>query len=209
MDALHAESVRLTDFYVDPTCSPTRAVLLTGRYSTKTGVWHTINGRSMMRTEELTMAEVFKANGYATAMIGKWHLGANYPFRPSDQGFDHTIWHMDGCIGGGPDYWDNHYYDDTYMANGAWKQFEGYCTDVWFEEATKFARKHKDEPFFLYLSTNAPHGPYIVDDKYAEPFCNLGMPEDLAKFYGMIINIDEDLGQFREQLDVMAGAVEW
>jgi arylsulfatase A-like enzyme len=203
MDRLHAESVRLTDHHVDPTCSPTRAALLTGRYSTRTGVWHTINGRSMMRTEELTMPEIFKANGYATAMIGKWHLGANYPFRPADQGFDHTIWHLDGVIGGGPDYWDNDYYDDRYMTNGEWQQYEGYCTDVWFEEATKFVAAHQDEPFFLYLSTNAPHGPYIVDDRYAAPFLGKGMPEKLAKFYGMIVNIDENLGEFRKELENM------
>jgi arylsulfatase A-like enzyme len=77
LDKLHSESIRLTNFHVDPTCSPTRAALLTGRYSTRTGVWHTINGRSLMNPKELTMAEVFKSNGYTTAMIGKWHLGDN------------------------------------------------------------------------------------------------------------------------------------
>jgi len=203
MDRLHAESIRMTDFHVEPTCSPTRAGLLTGRYSTRTGVWHTINGRSMMRGDELTLAEVFKANGYATAMIGKWHLGANYPFRPSDQGFDHTIWHLDGVIGGGPDYWGNEYYDDTYMANGEWKQFDGYCTDVWFEESIKFVKEHRDHPFFLYLATNAPHFPYIVDDRYAEPFLKTDMPEKLARFYGMIASIDENLGRFHEQLEAL------
>ncbi|MFO8027121.1 MAG: arylsulfatase [Opitutales bacterium] len=206
MDRLHGESVRMTDFHVDSTCSPTRAALLTGRYSTRTGVWHTINGRSMMRTEELTMAEVFQANGYATAMLGKWHIGANYPFRPSDQGFEHTIWHKDGAIGGIPDYWGNDYYDDTYMTNGEWQQYEGYCTDVWFEEATKFVEAHQDEPFFLYLSTNAPHGPYIVDERYSAPFMEMDMPENLAKFYGMIVNIDENLGKFRQQLEAMGVA---
>jgi arylsulfatase A-like enzyme len=203
MDELHGESVRLTDFHVDPTCSPTRAALLTGRHSTRTGVWHTINGRSMMRGEELTMAEIFKANGYATAMIGKWHLGANYPFRPSDQGFEHTVWHMDGVIGGSPDYWGNDYYDDHYMTNGEWKPYEGYCTDVWFEEATEFVEANRENPFFLYLSTNAPHSPYIVDERYSKPFMDRGMPENLAKFYGMIVNIDENLGKFRARLEAM------
>ena len=200
LDRLHGESVRLTDFHVDPTCSPTRAALLTGRYSTRTGVWHTVNGRSMMRGEELTIPEVFKANGYDTAMIGKWHLGTNYPCRPEDQGFDHTIWHFDGCIGGGPDYWGNDYFDDTYMTNGAWKKYKGYCTDVWFDEAAKWVEKKKDQPFFLYLSTNAPHGPYIVEDKYSKPYEQEGAPKALAKFYGMIANIDENLGRFREKL---------
>ncbi|HSP41790.1 MAG TPA: arylsulfatase [Luteolibacter sp.] len=200
MDRLHAESVRLTDFHVDPTCSPTRAALLTGRYSTRTGVWHTINGRSMMRPEELTLAEVFKANGYATAMLGKWHLGENFPCRPADQGFDHTIWHLDGCIGGGPDYWDNDYYDDTYLVNGKWQKFEGYCSDVWFEQAAKWVEEKKDEPFFLYLSTNSPHWPYIVPERYSKPYEKAGMPEDMAIFYGMIANIDENLGRFRQRL---------
>jgi len=160
----------------------------------------------MMRGEELTMAEVFKANGYNTAMIGKWHLGTNYPCRPEDQGFDHTVWHHDGCIGGGPDYWGNDYYDDHYMTNGEWKPYKGYCTDVWFEEAAKWIDQNKEKPFFLYLATNAPHGPYIVDEKYSKPYVDAGMSEKLAKFYGMIQNIDENLGEFRAKLTDMGVA---
>ena len=160
MGKLHEVGVRFTDFHVDPTCSPTRSALLTGRYSTRTGVWHTINGRSMMHTDELTLAEVFKANGYHTAMIGKWHLGDNYPCRPEDQGFDHVIRHQGGGIGNGPDYWQNDYFDDSFKVNGKWRKFDGYCTDVWFREATKYVERNKDQPFFLYLATNAPHAPF-------------------------------------------------
>jgi len=201
LDKLHSESVRLTDFHVDPTCSPTRAALLTGRYSTRTGVWHTINGRSMMRPDELTIAEVFKANGYATAMVGKWHLGDNHPCRPQDQGFDHTVWHHGGGIGNGPDYWENDYHDDTFLVNGKQEKFEGYCTDVWFREATRYVEQQRDKPFLLYLSTNAPHGPFIVPDKYSDLYKDSGMPETMAKYYGMITNIDENLGRFRKHLD--------
>ena len=201
LDALYANSVRLADFHVDPTCSPTRAALLTGRYSTRTGVWHTINGRSMIRPEEVTLAEVFKANGYRTAMIGKWHLGDNYPCRPEDQGFEHAIRHQGGGIGNGPDYWDNDYFDDSFKVNGQWQPFKGYCTDVWFREATRFVKENKEHPFFLYLATNAPHGPYLVEDKYAEPYEAVGLPKTMARFYGMIANIDENLGHFRHQLD--------
>jgi len=203
IDKLHDESIRLDNFHVDPTCSPTRSALMTGRYSTRTGVWHTINGRSMMRPQELTLAEVFKANGYATAMLGKWHLGDSYPCRPFDQGYDHAIYHHDGCIGGGPDYWENDYFDDHYMTKDGWKPFKGYCTDVWFEEAAKWVDSRKDEPFFLYLATNAPHGPYLVEDRYSDPFLKADptMPEALAKFYGMIVNIDENLGKFRKHLE--------
>jgi arylsulfatase A-like enzyme len=200
LDNLSRESVRLTNFHTDPTCSPTRAALLTGRYSTRTGVWHTINGRSLMHPDELTVAEVFKANGYATAMIGKWHLGDNFPFRPQDQGFDHTVCHLGGGVGNGPDYWGNDYFDDTYLANGEWKKFDGYCTDVWFREATQFVEANRDKPFFLYLSTNAPHGPYHVADSYSAPYRAAGMPNELANFYGMISNIDENVGEFRERL---------
>jgi len=82
LDKLHAQSVRLTDFHVDPTCSPTRSALLTGHYSTRTGVWHTIMGRSLLGKHETTVADVFSSNGYNTAVFGKWHLGDNYPFRP-------------------------------------------------------------------------------------------------------------------------------
>jgi arylsulfatase A-like enzyme len=201
LDKLHSESVRLQDFHVDPTCSPTRSALMTGRYSTRTGVWHTINGRSMMRPEEMTMAEVFRANGYDTAMIGKWHLGDSFPCRPQDQGFDHTVWHLGGGIGNGPDYWENDYFDDTFQVNGVWKKFEGYCTDVWFREATRYVEEKRDKPFFLYLATNAPHGPYLVPDQYAALYKDSGLPETMAKFYGMITNFDENLGRFREQLE--------
>jgi len=200
LDKLHSQSIRLTDFHTDPTCSPTRAALLTGRYSTRTGVWHTINGRSLMNPRELTMAEIFKSNGYATAMIGKWHLGDNHPCRPQDQGFEHVIQHLGGGVGNGADYWGNDYYDDTYLANGAWKKHKGYCTDVWFNEATRYVEQKRDKPFFLYLSTNAPHSPYIVPDSYSEPYRHAGLPDEMAKFYGMITNIDENLGRFREKL---------
>lgn len=200
MDRLHAGSIRFTDFHVDPTCSPTRAALLTGRYSTRTGVWHTINGRSMINPDELTLAEVFKANGYRTAMIGKWHLGNNYPCRPEDQGFEHVIRHQGGGIGNGPDYWENDYFDDSFKANGKWQKYEGYCTDVWFREATQYVKRNRHHPFFLYLVTNAPHGPYFVDEKYARPYEAAGLPPTMAKFYGMITNIDENLGRLRARL---------
>ncbi|MEM9589235.1 MAG: sulfatase-like hydrolase/transferase, partial [Planctomycetota bacterium] len=99
MDRLWSESVRLTDFHVDPTCSPTRSALMSGRYSNRTGVWHTILGRSFMSPNELTLAEIFKANGYRTGMFGKWHLGDNYPCRPMDQGFDYVLMHGGGGVG--------------------------------------------------------------------------------------------------------------
>ena len=201
LDALHKESVRLTDYHVDPTCSPTRSALMSGRYSTRTGVWHTIMGRSLMATEEVTLAERFAANGYRTGMFGKWHLGDNAPCRPQDQGFEHVVWHHGGGVGQGPDYWGNDYFDDTYEVNGAWRKFDGYCTDVWFEQATEFITREDARPFFVYLSTNAPHGPYLVDPSYSEPYERAGVPKTMAKFYGMITNIDENVGKLRQLLE--------
>ncbi len=195
MDRLRGESVRLTDFHVDPTCSPTRSALMSGRYSTRTGVWHTIMGRSIMNTNEVTLAEMFSAGGYRTGMFGKWHLGENYPCRPQDQGFDEAFYHGGGGVGQGPDYWGNDYFDDTYFRNGQPEKVEGYCTDVWFENAFEFIEKNRNRPFFAYLSTNAPHGPLLVDQKYSQPYREKGVPESMAKFYGMITNIDENLGK--------------
>lgn len=201
LDRLHAESVRLTDFHVDPTCSPTRSALMSGRYSTRTGVWHTIMGRSLMDGGEETIAEVFQGGGYRTGMFGKWHLGDNYPCRPQDQGFEHTVWHRGGGVGQGPDHWDNDYFDDTYIENGEERAFEGYCTDVWFRQAQAFIQQEDERPFFAYLSTNAPHGPFLVAESYQQPYLDAGVAPTMAKFYGMITNIDENMGRLRAFLE--------
>jgi len=195
LDSLHAESVRLTDFHTDPTCAPTRAALLTGRYSIRTGIWHTIMGRSLMRADEMTMADIFKAGGYHTGAFGKWHLGDNYPLRPQDRGFDETLVHGGGGISQAPDYWGNDYFDDTYRHNGKLKAFEGYCTDVFFAEAMKFIDSNKNSPFFCYLTPNAAHSPYNVAEKYSKPYKQKGIEAEQARFYGMITNIDENIGK--------------
>jgi len=149
LDALHAESVRLTDFHVSPFCTPTRAALMTGRYPARTGAYRTSSGRSMLHTDETTMAEVFAQAGYATGMVGKWHLGDNAPHRPQDRGFEDVLWHRGGGIGQAADYWGNDYFDDTYERNGTWEKFAGYCTDVFFAESMRFVEENRDRPFFL------------------------------------------------------------
>jgi arylsulfatase A-like enzyme len=202
LDALYSQSVRLKDFHVDPCCSPTRAALLTGRYSSRSGVWHTVMGRSLLRKTEVTMADVFAAGGYRTAMFGKWHLGDNYPFRPQDRGFHETLCHGGGAIGNAPDYWGNDYFDDTYRRNGRLEKFTGYCTDVWFNEAIKFIKANRSRPFFCYLATNVPHGPWRVPDKYADVYKD-GEMSRAAKFYGMITNFDENLARLTGQLKAL------
>ena len=200
LDRLHGQSIRLTNFHVDPTCSPTRSALMTGRYSSRTGVWHTIMGRSLLGRGEVTMADVFSASGYATGIFGKWHLGDNYPYRPQDRGFQEVLIHGGGGVGQGPDYWGNDYFDDTYFHNGRAKKFEGYCTDVWFDGAMKFIEASKDRPFFCYIPTNAPHGPYNVADMYSKPYRDKGIKAGQANFYGMITNIDENMGRLMRRL---------
>ena len=108
IDDLGRESVRLTDFHVDPTCSPTRAALLTGKYSRRVGVWHTIAAGNYLDKNEVTMADVFKASGYRTGLFGKWHLGATYPYRPIDRGFEEWLGQGDGGTGTTDDYFSNH-----------------------------------------------------------------------------------------------------
>jgi arylsulfatase A-like enzyme len=200
IDQLYKESVRLTNYHVDPTCSPTRSALLTGRYSSRTGVWHTIMGRSIMHPDEYTLGELFAANGYRTGCFGKWHLGDNYPCRPQDQGFHETLVHGGGGVGQTPDYFGNDYFDDTYWHNGRTKKFSGYCTDVFFDGALKFIETNKSRPFFVYLPTNAAHGPFLVAKKYSDPYKKLGVPSPRAEFYGMITNIDENVARLRKRL---------
>ena len=200
IDKLRGQGTLLGNFHVDPTCAPTRSALMTGRYSDRVGVWHTVQGRSMLRRRETTMANIFDSNGYATAIFGKWHLGDCYPFRPEDRGFKHCVYHGAGGVGQAPDYWGNDYFDDTYIVNGKLQQFEGFCTDVWFDEGLKFIKANKDKPFFAYISTNAPHGPYYCPEKYTKMYeDNPDVPQ--AAFYGMITNVDDNMARLMKLLD--------
>ena len=220
MDRLHGESVRLTDYHVDPTCSPTRAALLTGRYSTRTGVWHTIQGRSLLAPGEVTLAERLREAGYRTGIVGKWHLGDNAPLRPREQGFDFSFTHGGGGVGQAPDHWGNDYFGDTYTrfsrtpgdsggddpeGTEELVTVDGYCTDEWFAAADRFVTRNDPRrtgrPFFLTVATNAPHAPYRVPERWSRPYREAGVTGDRANFLGMIACIDARLGEFRARLD--------
>lgn len=199
IDEFYGDSVRMTNYHVGTTCAPTRSGLMTGHYANSTGVWHTIGGRSLLRADEWSLATALSENGYETGIFGKWHLGDSYPYRPEDRGFSEVVVHGGGGISQTPDYWGNDYFDDTYRVNGEYQQFKGYCTDVFFDEAKKFIRKNKENPFFCYIATNAPHAPYNVETKYADLYRGKVM-ERRARFYGMITNIDENFGKLRQLL---------
>jgi len=194
LDALHGRSVRLTNFHVDPTCSPTRSSLLTGRYSGRVGVWHTIMGRSILPRDEVTLAEAFARNGYRTGIFGKWHLGDNSPFRAHERGFQESLVHGGGAVGNMPDYWGNGYFNDAYRRNGAWEKQAGYCTDVFFKAAMDFIAGTAGAPFFCYLPTNVVHWPHNVAESYAAPYRGR-VPERRATLYGMLANLDENVGR--------------
>lgn len=197
LDKLHSESVRLTDYHVAPTCSPSRAALITGHWTNRTGVWHTIMGRSMLRANEVTIGKILGDGGYHTGMFGKWHLGDNYPYRPEDRGFQEVLRHGGGGVGQTPDFWDNAYFDGSYFHNGKAVPAKGFCTDVFFDYAKRFINKVKDDdkPFFVYLCTNAPHGPMHSPEKFSAPYTKQGV--NLGNFFGMIANIDHNVGQMR------------
>ncbi len=201
IDAFYEDSGRFTDFHVSPLCAPSRGGIMSGRSPLRNGVWATCWGRSILSREEYTMANMFEDNGYATGMFGKWHLGDNYPYRPQDRGFQRVVAHKGGGVGQTPDFWGNSYFDDTYFVNGKPSKFDGYCTDVWFDCAKNFIREQvaTDKPFFAYIATNAPHSPYLVDEKYSKKY--EGNPEIVEPaFYGMIENIDENFGAMRTML---------
>ena len=200
MDALHAQSVRLTNFHVDPTCSPTRSALMTGCYSHRVKVWHTIIGRNYLDRKRPTMASVFHANGYRTGHFGKWHLGGSYPYRPIDRGFEEWLGEGNGGTGTADDYWNNDRVNDVFIHNGRKEQTKGYAPDVFFNAALQFIRDNKERPFFVYLATYVPHNPWSLPDaRWADPYRNR-VPLATAYFFASIARLDHNLGRLRQFL---------
>ncbi len=201
IDQFASQSVNFSNYHVGTTCSPTRAGLMTARNCLRNGVWHTNAGCSLLNQEEETIADVFSSAGYKTGMFGKWHLGDNYSFLPEQRGFQETFYHKGGGVGQTPDYWGNDYNDDTYFRNGVPEKTEGYCTDVFFEEALTFIKKSKSAPFLCYLSLNAPHSPFNVPEAYYNIYKdNPALLDSQKRFYGMISNIDDNFGKLTNTL---------
>ena len=198
LDKLHAEAVRLTDFHVSPMCTPTRAQLMTGRDALTTCAMNVSSGRTLLRRDLPTMAEIFAAAGYRTGLFGKWHLGDSYPYRPEDRGFQEAVWFPSSHIGSASDAWNNDYFNDRYRHNGKLEQYRGYCTDVFFGEAMKWMGTLSTRPFFAYIALNAPHGPLFVADRYRESFKEL--PHNVASFFGMVSNLDDNVGRLEDML---------
>ncbi|SMP51779.1 arylsulfatase [Neorhodopirellula lusitana] len=213
LDRLYEQSTRFTDFHASPTCAPTRAAMMSGRAPFKNGVTHTILERDRMTLDTTTIAQVLKAAGYTTGIFGKWHLGDEDAYQPHNRGFDETFIHGAGGIGQNfagtqSDAPGTSYFNPIIKHNNHFVQTEGYCTDVFFQQALGWiqAKKEAEQPFFAYVTTNAPHGPYHVDKRYSDMYQEHAEGKgkkgsNTAAFYGMITNIDENMGVLMQKLD--------
>jgi arylsulfatase len=224
IDRLAIEGTLFTNFYVSPVCAPTRSSLMTGRQSIRTGVYDTYNGGAIMDTREITIAEMLSANGYATGIFGKWHLGDTYPNRPSEQGFQYSLVHNAGGMAqvGDPNTYfkEQSYFDATLWKNNKLVETKGYCSDVFTNEAIDFILKNKSKPFFAYLAFNAPHTPLEVPEEYYDKYKDLplesayfsekGYPmppmtekdrEDARRVYAMVENADDNIAHLIEKME--------
>jgi arylsulfatase len=205
LDRLYDESVRFTDFHVSPTCSPTRSAVMTGRHEFKNGVCHTIYERERLTLKATTIAQVLKQTGYTTGIFGKWHLGDEDEYQPGRRGFDEVFIHGGGGIGqtyvgSCGDAPGNQYVDPAVLHNGVFEKTKGYCTDVFFSQAMKWIDQvDGQQPFFAYIATNAPHAPLDCPESY-EAMYKDKVPENTAKFFGMITNIDDNVGRLLAKL---------
>ncbi len=212
IDDFAAQSTHFTNFYVDPVCAPTRSALMTGKFYLRTGIYDTFNGGAIMDPAEITIAELLSANGYQTGIFGKWHLGDNYPGRPSDQGFDQSLVHKSGGIGQPGDLGnyprpDSSYFDPVLYKNNQAIKTSGYCTDVFTDGALSFLEQNKENPFFMYVAYNAPHGPLQVPEKYLERYQKLDFglnpreTRSARRVYAMVENVDENVGRILDFLE--------
>jgi len=198
LDRLAAEGVCLSNYHTaSPVCAPSRAAIMTGRYPHRSGVIDTLEacGTDRLALKEMTMADLFKRNGYHTGLIGKWHLGAlDQRYHPKSRGFDHFT----GFRGGWSDY-----YDWTVEQDGAQVATGEYLTDFLTDDAIGYiqARAREDQPFFLHLTYNAPHFPYQAPEECVAPFKETGKFNDtLSTLYGMIQRMDEGVGRILAEL---------
>ncbi|MBU4460428.1 MAG: arylsulfatase, partial [Verrucomicrobia bacterium] len=192
IDALGTAGVRFDRFFVNSFCAPTRAALLTGRWPLRTGVHGVTHSREVMRASEITLAEALRGAGYRTACIGKWHNGEQYPCTPQGQGFDEFF----GFTAG---HWNN-YVDAELLRGTKPEATKGFITDVLTDEAMRFIGKGGTQPFFCYLAYNAPHSPFQVPDRYFDKFKAAGFGDDVAAFWGMCENLDDNVGRLLARL---------
>ena len=214
VDALAAHGVRFTQFYsAAPVCSPSRAGLLTGRYPWLAGMPNngaappseaddqldTLTGEGLPPRER-TLADLFRAAGYATAHIGKWHLGSGVGHKPLDHGFDYSFGFMGGCIDNYTHffYWAGPNRHDLWENNQRVRLPGHYFPDLMVEKAKAFIGQHRQQPFFIYFAINMPHYPYQGDPKWVQYYRNLPFPRRL--YAAFVSTLDERVQQLVQYL---------
>ena len=207
LDALARHGVRFSQFYAaSPVCSPSRAGLLTGRHPYRAGMASNApaeSGRAGMPTGEVTIAEMLRSAGYATALVGKWHLGFSPETMPKAQGFDLSFGHMGGCIDNYSHFffWEGPNRHDLFR-DGREVQLPGrFFGDLMVEEASGFLERNRDRPFFLYFAINAPHYPLQGDPKWLARYTGLRHPRNL--YAAFLSTMDERIGRLMEKVDVL------
>ncbi|MFO1489728.1 MAG: arylsulfatase [Kiritimatiellia bacterium] len=212
VDAFCKQGVRFTDVQVAPTCSPTRSSILTGRHEFRNGVTHTIHERERLTLRATTLAQVLKSAGYTTGIFGKWHLGDEEAYRPENRGFDEVYIHGAGGIGQSypgscGDAPGNTNLNPALWHNGQFEKTSGYCTDLFFARAIEWIDEQRagSKPFFAFITPNAAHSPHVLpEDDYRHLLPKLAGRKDareLAKFLGMIENIDANFGKLLGRID--------
>ncbi len=209
VDAFKTQSLLFTQFHVSPTCSPCRSALMSGRHEFKNGVTHTILERERMSLKTFTLPQMLKSVGYTTGIFGKWHLGDEQAYRPESRGFDEVYIHGGGGIGqtypgSCGDAPGNTNINPALWHNGKFEKTTGYCTDLFFAQSIRWmdAKRAAKEPFFAYIPLNAAHGPHVVPEEYYQQYLGKpGVTLEMAKFFGMIENIDTNFGTLLKKLD--------
>lgn len=202
LDKLAAEGARLTDFYVQPMCTPTRACLMTGRYpfryGLQTAVIPSVSSYGLDTTEFL-MPQCLKEAGYKTAIIGKWHLGhADKKYWPKQRGFEYQY----GAMIGELDYFthDEHGVLDWFRDNEPVRE-EGYTTTLLGQDAAKYIKAHDPAtPFYLYLTFNAPHTPYQAPQEYIDRYASIKDPTRRT-YAAMVACLDDEIGRVVKALE--------
>ena len=202
IDRLAGQSLEFTNFHAPPYCSPSRAVILTGRYAMRSGVFTTIAGRSILHKDEKTLPQFLKPNGYHSAIFGKWHLGFSYPYRPQDRGFDEVFVHGGGGVGQMEDYYGNSLFDTTFIHNGKVSPSKGYCTDVLFDQAIEYVEaKHKEkQPFFCFVSTPVTHSPHHGPKELVSQLKAQGIQGNV-QLYAQVQNLDSNIGRMMKKIE--------
>lgn len=205
IDRLATGGTRFTQFYsAAPVCSPSRAGLLTGKYPLRAGMPGNAGSRpgvAGMPSEQVTLAEMFKAAGYATGHVGKWHLGFTPETQPNGQGFDYSFGHYGGCIDNWSHffYWDGPNRHDLYR-NGEEIHLPGrYFMDLMVDEASRFIEQNRQRPFFLYFALNVPHYPYQGDPRWLARYRDLPCPRNL--YAAFLSTVDERIGTLLGKLE--------